>query len=169
MESSLYDFTIPALVRALTNLSKQLDKAGVHAEQKKYDTKVLAESRLIADMLPLTAQVQIACDNAKGAAARLSGIDPPKHEDTEKTFPELKARIGKTLDFIQSIKRDQFRGAETRDVVLKFPSLTLSFTGQEYVTKFVLPNFYFHVTMAYALMRKNGVDLGKGDFLGEIQ
>lgn len=169
MTASLYDFTIPALTRALTNLSKQLDKAQAHAGQKKTDFAAFAESRLIADMRPLTSQVQIACDNAKGAAARLAGIEAPRHEDTEKTCEELKARIAKTLDFIASVKPEQFAGAETREVVLKFPSVTLTFTGQDYVTKFLMPNFYFHVSMAYALMRKNGVELGKSDFLGNIQ
>jgi len=169
MSTSLYHFTVPAFTLALTNLSKQVDKAVAYSEQKKFDSKVLAEARLIADMLPFTAQVQIACDTAKGVMARLTGIEPPKHEDNEKTLAELKARIAKTMDFIGSVKPEQFVGAETREVVLKFPSLTLQFNGQDYVTKFALPNFYFHLTMAYAVLRKNGVELGKGDFLGAIQ
>jgi len=169
MTASLYDFTVPALVRALTNLSSQLDKAKAHAEQKKCDFKAFAEARLIADMRPLTSQVQIACDNAKGAVARLSGIEAPKYEDNETTFEELKARIGKTLDFVNSVKREQFAGAEDRTIVLQFPSLTLKFTAQDYITKFLLPNFYFHATMAYALLRQNGVDIGKQDFMGAIQ
>jgi uncharacterized protein len=167
--ASLYDFTVPALVRGLTNLSNQLDKAKAHADQKKFDFKALAEARLIADMLPLTAQIQIATDNAKGAVARLAGIDPPKYEDNEKTYEELKARVAKTLDFVSSVKREQFAGAETREVVLKFPSVTLTFNGHDYVTKFVLPNVYFHLTTAYGLLRKNGVELGKPDFMGAIQ
>src|SRR5262249_43300695 len=145
------------------------DKAAAYAEEKKFDTKQLAESRLIADMFPLINQVQVACDNAKGAVARLTGSDAPKHEDVEKTFPELKARIGKTLVYLGTAKSEQFAGAETREVVLKFPSLTLAFNGQDYVTKFLLPNFYFHVTMAYAILRANGVALGKPDFMGAIQ
>jgi len=169
MTTSLYDFTVPALTRALTNLSRQLEKAKTHAAQKKVDFSAFAQARLIADMLPLTAQVQIACDNAKGAVARLTGIEAPKHEDNEKTYEELQARIAKTLDFIGTAKREQFAGAETREVVLKFPSVTLSFNGQDYVTKFLLPNFYFHVSMAYALLRSNGVELGKSDFMGAIQ
>jgi hypothetical protein len=169
MAASLYDFTVPALARALANLSRQLDKAAAYAEAKKFDTKQLAESRLIADMYPLINQVQVACDNAKGGFARLAGIDAPKHEDNEKTFPELKARIAKTLDFIATAKPEQFVGAESREIVLKFPSLTLKFSGQDYVTKFLLPNFYFHVTMAYAILRANGVELGKADFMGNIQ
>ena len=169
MTASLYDFTVPTFARALTNMSHQLDKAKAFATQKKVDFKAFAEARLIADMHPLTAQIQIASDNAKGAVARLAGIDPPKFEDNEKTYEELKARIAKTLDFINSVKPEQFAGAETREIVLKFPSLTLKFNGQDYVTKFALPNFYFHAAMAYALMRKNGVDLGKADFMGAIQ
>ena len=169
MTASIYDFTVPVFTRALTNLATQLDKAHAHATQKKMDFKAFAETRLIADMLPLTSQVQIACDNAKGAVARLASVDAPKHEDNEKTYEELKARIAKTQDFIASVKREQFTGAETREVVLKFPNLTLTFNGLDYVTKFALPNFYFHATMAYALLRKNGVELGKPDFMGAIQ
>ena len=169
MTASLYDFTVPAFTRALTNMSKQLEKANAYAAQKKFDFKALAETRLIADMHPLTSQVQIACDNAKGAVARLAGVEAPKHADTEKTYDELQARIAKTLDFIASVKPEQFVGAETREVVLKFPGMTLTFKGQDYVTKFALPNFYFHAAMAYALLRKNGVEIGKPDFMGAIQ
>ena len=169
MANSLYDFTVPTLIAALGNLSKQLDKAAAYAEAKKFDANQFSDQRLIAGMLPLTSQVQICCDNAKGAAARLAGIDPPKHEDNEKTIAELKTRIAKTIEFMNTVRPDQFNGAETREIVLKFPSLTLKFNGKDYVTKFVLPNFYFHATTAYAILRTNGVELGKGDFLGNIQ
>src|SRR5689334_14307813 len=169
MATSYYDFTVPVLTHALNNLAVQLDKANAHAERKKVDFTNFANARLIADMLPLTAQIQIACDNAKGAVARLAGVEAPKHEDNEKTYAELKARIGKTLDFIKSVPAEKFAGAETRDIVLKFPNLTLNFKGHDYLAKFVLPNFYFHVTMAYAIFRANGVELGKPDFLGQIQ
>ena len=169
MSASLYDFSVPAFTLGLTNLSNLLDKAAAYAEHKKFDGKALADSRLIADMFPLTRQVQIACDNAKGPVARLAGIDVPKHEDNEATLADLKARIAKTLDFIKTVKREQFVGAESREVVLQFPSLTLKFIGQDYLTKFALPNFYFHATMAYALLRQNGVEIGKGDFMGAIQ
>ena len=169
MTASLYDFTVPVFTRALSNMANHLDTGKAHADQRKVDFKAFAESRLIADMHPLINQVQIACDNAKGAVARLAGIDAPKHEDTEKTFEELKARIAKTLDFIASVTREQFAGAEQREIVLKFPNITLTFSGQDYVTKFALPNFYFHATMAYALLRQNGVVIGKRDFLGAIQ
>jgi len=165
----MYDVSIPIFTLSLTNLSAILDKAASHQESKKVDPKVIPQARLIVDMLPLSAQIQIACDTAKGAAARLAGVEPPKHEDTEATLAELKARVAKTLDFIKTIKPEQFQGAETRDIVLKFPQTTLKFTGINYLTNFVLPNFFFHVTTAYALLRKNGVDLGKRDFLGPIQ
>jgi hypothetical protein len=165
----MYDVSIPILTLSLTNLSAILDKAASHAEAKKVDPKVIPQARLIVDMLPLSAQIQIACDTAKGAAARLAGIEVPKYEDTEATLAELKARVAKTLDFIKTIKPEQLQGAETREIVLQFPQTTLKFTGINYLTNFVLPNFFFHVTTAYALLRKNGVDLGKRDFLGPIQ
>jgi uncharacterized protein len=169
MSVSLYDVSIPMFTLTLTNLSAILDKAASHAEAKKVDPKAIPQARLIVDMLPLSAQVQIACDTAKGAAARLAGIEVPKHEDTEATLAELKARVAKTLEFIKTVKPDQLQGAETREIVLQFPQTTLKFNGLNYLTNFVLPNLFFHVTMAYALLRKNGVDLGKRDFLGPIQ
>jgi hypothetical protein len=169
MSLSLYDVSIPIFTLTLSNLSAILDKAALHEEAKKVDAKVLPAARLIADMLPLSSQIQIACDTAKGAAARLSGAEIPKHEDTEATLAELKARIAKTLDFLKSLKPEKFQGAETREIVLQFPQNTLKFNGVNYLTNFVLPNFFFHVTIAYALLRKNGVEVGKRDFLGPIQ
>jgi len=143
MSISIYDVSIPIFTLSLTNLSAILDKAASHEEAKKVDPKVIPQARLIVDMLPLSAQIQIACDTAKGAAARLAGVEVPKPE--------------------------QLQGAETREIVLKFPQTTLKFSGINYLTNFVLPNFFFHVTTAYALLRKNGVDLGKRDFLGPLQ
>lgn len=169
MSVSLYEVSIPIFTLSLSNLSVILDKAASYAEAKKVDPKVIPQARLIVDMLPLSAQIQIACDTAKGAAARLAGIEVPKHEDTEATLAELKGRVAKTLDFIKTIKPEQLQVAETREIVLQFPQTTLKFNGINYLTNFVLPNFFFHVTMAYALLRKNGVDLGKRDFLGPIQ
>lgn len=169
MSVSLYDVSIPVFTLHLNNLATLLDKAASHSQSKKVDPKVLPATRLIADMLPLSSQVQIACDTAKGAAARLAGVEIPKHPDTETTLEELKARVTKTLDFIKTIKPAQLEGAETREVVLQFPSTTLKFTGLNYLTNFVLPNFFFHVTTTYALLRQNGVDIGKRDFLGPIQ
>jgi hypothetical protein len=169
MSVSLYDVSIPIFTLSLSNLAAILDKAISHADGKKIDPKVVPAARLIIDMLPLSSQIQIACDNAKGAAARLAGVEVPKHEDTEVTLAELKARVAKTLEFLKTIKPEQVQGAETREIVLQFPQTTLKFTGLNYVTNFALPNFFFHVTMAYALLRKNGVDIGKRDFLGAIQ
>jgi uncharacterized protein len=169
MSVSLYEVSMPVFTLSLSNLAAILDKAAAHAEAKKVDPSVLPDTRLIADMLPLSAQIQIACDTAKGAAARLAGVEAPKHEDTEATIAELKARVEKTLAFIKSVKAEQFANAETREIVLQFPQSTLKFTGLNYLTNFVLPNFFFHMTMAYALLRKNGVELGKRDFLGPIQ
>ncbi|HUN76352.1 MAG TPA: DUF1993 domain-containing protein [Steroidobacteraceae bacterium] len=169
MPVSLYDVSIPIFTLGLTNLSAILDKAATHGDTKKIDPKVMPQARLIADMLPLSAQIQIACDTAKGAAARLAGVDVPKHEDTEATLADLKSRVLKTLDFIKTIKAGQLQGAETREIVLQFPQTTMKFNGLNYLTNFALPNFFFHMTMAYALLRKNGVDLGKRDFLGAIQ
>jgi hypothetical protein len=169
MAMTVYDFSIPVLTRGLTNLSAILDKAAAHATAKKFDSVVLAQARLFPDMFALARQVQIACDTAKGAGARLAGIEVPKHEDTEVTFAELKARIAKTLDFLKTISAPQLHDAESRAIEIKFPDGSWKFTGASYVTDFVLPNFYFHISMVYALLRKNGVDVGKGDFLGAIQ
>jgi len=169
MSISMYDFSIPVLTRGLTNLSAILDKAAAHAAAKKFDCAVLAQARLFPDMYPLTRQVQIACDTAKGAAGRLAGIEVPKHEDNEVTFADLKARIAKTLDFVKSVNAAQLKDAESRAVELKFPNGSWKFSGISYLNDFVMPNFYFHVSMVYALLRKSGVEIGKGDFLGAIQ
>ena len=169
MAISLYDFSVPVLTLGLTNLSAILDKAAAHAAEKKYDSAVLAGARLFPDMHPLTRQVQIACDTAKGAAARLAGIEPPKHEDNEATFADLEARVAKTVEFLSSVTAAQMNDAESRPIELKFPNGTLKFTAVKYLTDFVLPNFYFHVSMVYALLRKNGIDIGKRDYLGPLQ
>jgi hypothetical protein len=169
MSISMYDFSIPVLTRGLTNMSAILDKAAVQAAAKKFDCAVLAQARLYPDMYPLVRQVQIACDTAKGAAARLAGIEVPKHEDTEVTFAELKARIAKTLDIVKSVTAAQLKDAESRAVEIKFPNGSWKFTGIAYLNDFALPNFFFHVSMVYALLRKNGIEIGKSDFLGAIQ
>ena len=166
MTISIYDLSIPVLTRGLSNLSSILDKAAAHAAAKKFDPAALAQARLFPDMFPLTRQVQITCDTAKGAAGRLAGIDIPKHEDTETTLDELKQRIAKTLDFVKSVKAEQMKGAESKTIELKFPSRTISFTGLSYLMNFVLPNFFFHESMTYALLRSSGVEVGKMDFLG---
>jgi uncharacterized protein len=167
--ATLYDFSIPALTRGLTNMSAILDKAAAYAAAKKVDGAVLAQTRLFPDMHPLSRQVQIACDTAKGAAGRLAGVEVPKHEDTETTLPELKARIAKTLEFLKTVTAAKFPSDESRAIEIKFPSGAWKFTALGYVNDFVLPNFYFHTSMVYALLRKSGVEIGKGDFLGAIQ
>jgi hypothetical protein len=169
MAISMYEISVQPLTRGLTNLAAVLDQGAAHAAAKKFDSAVLAQSRLFPDMHPLVRQVQIACDTAKGAAARLAGIDPPKHEDNEVTFADLKGRIAKTLDFLKTVNAAQLKDAEGRSIELKFPQGSWKFTGIAYLTDFVLPNFYFHCSIAYALLRKAGVEIGKKDFLGEIQ
>jgi len=168
MALSLFDVSIPVLVRGLNNLSAIIDKAAAHAEAKKLEPTALAQARLFPDMFPLARQVQITCDTAKGAAARLAGVEAPKHEDNETTLPELKQRLAKTIDFIKGIKASQLEGAETRPIELKGPNRTLNFTGLTYLNHFVLPNFYFHESISYAILRHNGVEIGKSDYLGEI-
>jgi uncharacterized protein len=168
MAISLYDFSIPCLIRGLTNMSAILDKAIAHATAKKIDSATLAQLRLFPDMHPLSRQVQIACDTAKGAAGRLAGVEIPKHEDTETTLPELKARIGKTIDFLKTINSAQLAGDDERPIEIKFPNGSWKFTAKSYLADFVLPNFYFHDSMVYALLRKSGLEIGKGDFLGAI-
>ena len=166
MALSIYDLSIPVLIRGLNNLSSILDKAGGYAAAKKIDPTVLVQTRLYPDMFPLGRQVQITCDTAKGAAGRLAGIDIPKHEDNETTLEELKQRIAKTVAFVKSVQADQLRDAETKAIELKFPNATIKFTGLSYLTDFVLPNFFFHQSIAYALLRSSGVEIGKMDFLG---
>ena len=167
MPLSMHSASVPVLVRMLQNMAAWLDKAAAHAEARKFDTSVLLAARLAPDMLPFTRQVQIASDNAKGCVARLAGVDVPKYEDDEASFDNLRARIAKTLDFIKSVPAARFEGAETRDIELPRRSgEPMRFKGEAYLTQFVLPNFFFHATTAYALLRHNGVDLGKADFLG---
>jgi hypothetical protein len=162
----MYQASAPRFANALRNLSSILDKAQTHAEAKKLDPAVLGGLRLIADMFPLSRQVQIACDTAKGAVARLAGVEIPKHEDTEQTIPELKARIAKTLEFIGSLPAAKIEGSEEREVVLKMRGQDIKFQGLQYLFGHALPNFYFHVTTAYNILRANGVDIGKRDYIG---
>lgn len=167
MTISMYEASVPTLLRFLGNLDKWLDKAQAHADLKKFDTTVLVRGRLAPDMLDLARQVQIATDNAKGCVARLAGVEPPKYEDNEGTFAELKERIAKTAAYVASFKPEQFEGSETRDIVLKFPSVTFEFKGKDYLLNFLLPNFLFHITTAYNILRHNGVEIGKNDYLAK--
>ena len=163
---SIYEAAIPPLKRTLSNLAAILLKGEQYADAKKVEHHVLLNSRLFVDMYPLTRQIQIATDMSKGAGARLAGIEIPKYEDSETSFAELQARIAKTIAFLDSIDPDQLAGAETREVTITVRKVDLKFSGQDYLLKWVLPNVYFHVTTAYDILRHNGVELGKQDFLG---
>jgi uncharacterized protein len=168
MSLSMYQASIPALVQMLNNLSAILDKAEAHAQDRKIEPEVLLNYRLAPDMLPFIRQIQIAADLAKGAAARLAGVEVPKHDDTEKTFADLKARITNTVAFVQSIQPTHIDGSEGREINLTLGEHKMNFKGQPYLVHFVLPNFYFHCTTAYDILRLCGVELGKSDFIGTI-
>ena len=167
MNISMYQASAPRFAAMLRNLSALLDKAQAYCDAKKIEPAAIAGARLFPDMYPLTRQVQIACDTAKGAVARLAAVEIPKHEDTEQTFAELKARIAKTVDFIESVKAGKIDGAEEREIVLKMRAGERKFTGLHYLLGFAYPNFYFHVTTAYNILRHNGVEVGKMDFIGK--
>ena len=162
----MFQASAPRFVNTLKNLSAILDKAAAHCEAKKIDPLALTSFRLYPDMFAFARQVQICCDTSKGAVARLAGVEIPKHEDTEKTFEELKARIAKTLEFIATVKAAQIDGSEEKDIVLKLQGREVTFKGLQYLMGFAWPNFYFHATTAYAILRHNGVELGKRDFIG---
>jgi hypothetical protein len=169
MSISMYEASVPAFIHSLQSLKAILQKGQAHAEARKFDPANLVNSRLFVDMLPLSRQVQIASDAAKGAAARLTGTENPKFEDVETTFPELIARVDRTVDYLSSLKAAQFDGSETRTIKLQTPRGELSFEGLPFLRLWALPNFYFHVTTAYNLLRHNGVEIGKADFLGRPQ
>jgi hypothetical protein len=166
MSISMYESSIPVLIRNLNNLSAFLIKAADYASEKGIDGGVLASSRLFPNMLPLTSQIQIACDVSKGAAARLSGIEAPSYEDNEVSFEELQARIIKTVKFLESIPAEKIDGSEEKEITLKAGPTEFKFTGKTYLQNFVLPNVYFHATTAFNILRHNGVEIGKMDFLG---
>jgi hypothetical protein len=166
MTISMYQAGAARFAAVLKNLSAILDKAQAHAEAKKIDPLVLTSDRLFPDMFPLTRQVQVACDAAKGAVARLAGVDIPKHEDTEKTFAELKARIATTIGFVESFKPAQIDGSEDKAIALTIGGRAITMTGINYLLGRALPNFYFHVTTTYNILRHNGVELSKKDFIG---
>lgn len=169
MSISIYDILVPAANRALGNTIAVLKKAEGFAAGKKIDVAVLLNSRLAPDMFPLMRQVQIATDTIKGAAARLTGTEIPSFPDTETTLPELEARIARTLEFVNSITAEKYAGSESRDIVVPRRIGDLHTKGLPYLTQFVLPNFYFHVTTIYAILRHNGVEIGKNDFLGKLE
>jgi len=168
MTLSIYQASIPAVTRILGNLSAILEKAAKHCEQRKIDPSSLLGFRLYPDMFALTRQIQLSTDFAKGLGARLAGVEIPKFSDTETTFAELQARIAKTIDFLKQLPADKFAGAEDREVVIQIRDKKAHFKGAEYLFSFALPNFYFHVTTAYDILRHCGVELGKLDYTGPV-
>lgn len=166
MSISMYQASVPVYTQFLTALSNILKKAEAFAEAKKIEPSVLITARLAPDMFALARQVQIATDHVKGSLARLSGADVPSFPDTETTFAELQARIQKTLDYARTFKPAQIDGTEEKEIVLTFGTEKIPFKGLTYLTNFALPNFYFHTSMAYAILRHNGVEIGKRDFMG---
>lgn len=162
---SMHAISAPTFIRMLRNLSAILEKAEAHAKAKGFDPSVLLNARLAPDMFPLTRQVQIATDHAKGAMARLAGHPPEPIEDTESTIAHLQARIAKVIAIVESYDAAKLEGSEKRQVTIKIPNQELKFDGLTYLTGFAMPNFYFHATAAYAILRHNGVPLGKRDFL----
>lgn len=164
---SMYEISIPVVSRALDNLAQLLEKAAAHCAEKGIDPAELIGARLAPDMLPLSKQVQIASDMSKGCAARLSGAEPPAYEDTETTFEQLQQRIARTLKYLGSVDAGKVNGSESRTITIKLRGEPQIFAGLQYLHYFVLPNVYFHCTTAYAILRHNGVQLGKADFLGK--
>jgi hypothetical protein len=167
MTISMYAASVPVFTQMLNSLSDLLDKAETHANDKKIDPNALLQARLFPDMFALTRQVLIAADFAKGCCARLAGVEVPKYDDTEQTFADLKARIAKTLTFIGALPATQIDGSEERDITTSAGPNSKSFKGQTYLLNYALPQFFFHVTTAYAILRHNGIEVGKRDFIGK--
>ena len=166
MSITMHSASVPVFVRLLGNLLVWLDKAEAHAAAKKFDASVYLGTRLAPDMLSFTKQIQIACDGAKFCVARLAGVDAPSHEDTEASLDELRERIRKTMAFVQSVSAAQIDGSEDKDVVIPRRDGPMTLKGEAYLKNFVLPNFFFHMTTTYALLRHNGVEVGKKDYIG---
>lgn len=166
MTLSMYQASVPRFVNMLTNLSAILDKAQAHVDAKKLDASALTSFRLFPDMLPMAKQVQIACDTAKGLVARLAGVEIPVYEDNEKTLAELKARIAKTIAFIQTFTPAQIDGTEDKDIVVKRGDKETHYKGMQFLLGHATPNLYFHITTTYNILRHNGIEIGKRDYLG---
>ena len=166
MAMSMYQASIPQFTKMLSNLSNILKKGEEFAKAKNIDGTVLVGSRLAADMFPLAKQLQIACDQVKNGMARLAGVEPPKFDDNESTFAELQERIAKTIAFAKSIKPEQVDGTEAKEIKFSIREWNFEFVGDQYLMTWIIPNFYFHVTTAYNILRHNGVEIGKSDFLG---
>lgn len=168
MRISMYQVSVPRFIHVLNNLSLILDKARTHTEAKKIDAAVLPHDRLFPDMLPLKTQVQIACDAAGGVAARLAGVEIPEFANDEKTLADLQGRIAKTIAFLETMTAAQIDGTEAREVITKRGDKVTHYTGMQFLLGHAIPNFYFHVTTTYNILRHNGVEIGKRDFLGKI-
>ena len=169
MTISMYKASVPIFVQFLTSLSAWLDKAAAHAEAKKIDPAVLLNTRLFPDMFPLARQVRAATDHAINACGRLAGVELPTFANTEASIPELEERVAKTIEFIKAIKPAQIDGSEDKEITMKFASGERKFSGQSLLLNFCLPNFYFHATTAYDILRQSGVELGKRDFMGTLR
>ncbi len=168
MAFTIYDASVPVFIRMLSNLAAILQKGAASAEARGIDPAVLTGARLAPDMFPLTRQVQIACDAAKGGAARLAGVEAPSHPDVEISFSDLQARIDTTIAFLNGITAAQLEGAETRSISMKMQGADFTFTGQVFLLNLAMPNFYFHISTAYDILRHNGVAIGKRDLLGGV-
>ena len=168
MTISMYQASVPRIVNMLTNLDHLLDKALVHIESKKWNEAALTQFRLYPDMLTMTRQVQIACDTAKGVVARLAGVDIPANEDNEVSFADLKQRIAKTMAFVNSFTAAQIDGTEDKDIVTKRGDVETRYVGMQFLLNHAMPNIYFHITTVYAILRHNGVEIGKRDYLGKV-
>jgi len=168
MTISMYQASVPRIVNMLTNLDHLLDKALVHIETKKWNESALTQFRLYPDMLPMTRQVQIACDTAKGVVARLAGVDIPAYEDNEVSFADLKQRIAKTMAFINGFGPEQIDGTENKDIVTKRGDVETHYKGMQFLLNHAMPNIYFHVTTVYTILRHNGIEIGKRDYLGKV-
>ena len=166
MTISMYQASVPVFTRMLNNLAAILEKAAAHCEAKKIDPAVLINFRLYPDMFAFAKQVQIAVDAAKGGAARLAGVEPPAYEDNETTFAQLIERVKKTIEYVSAFKPDQIDGTEDREITLKRGDTVVKYRGQDFLLHRALPNLYFHITTAYDILRHNGVELGKRDYLG---
>ena len=166
MTFSMFDASVPVFKQILTSLSAIIDKAEAHATEKKIDPAALLQARLYPDMFPFLRQVQVACDFAKGCTARLAGVDVPRYDDTEASFADLKARIATTLAFIDGLPQDGIEASAQRDISTSSGANAKQFKGQVYLVHYALPHFYFHATTAYAILRHNGVEVGKKDFIG---
>jgi hypothetical protein len=169
MSITMSSASVPVFVRMLTNMNAWLDKADSHAAAKKFDPSVYLSTRLAPDMLNFTKQIQIACDTAKFCVARLAGVEAPKFDDAESSLAELRARIEATIAYLKSVPAAQIDGSEDRDITIPRRDGSMLMKGEAYLKHYALPNFFFHVTTAYALLRHNGVEVGKPDYLGSFK